>query len=205
MKKIACLLVCLFAGPVNATLIDFDSLPGGGAVVSGTAITNQYSSLGVTFSVLEDGITQTGGPLATTEFAPLGQQGNRLGNFYNFSTGFRADILRIEFSALVSNVSFDFFPQGDSGGQTRVLALDSSLAPISDTMTGISGFPGIQNFSVTGSGISRLDIFQPSDGWNWGLDNLSFDSVQVPEPSSIALLGLGLASIGFSRRKKLIK
>lgn len=186
--------------------IDFDTLPGGAVVANGTAITDQYASLGVVFSVLEEDVVQVG-PIATISFAPPDQVGNRLGNFFNWTggDGERADILRIEFSSEVSAVSFDFFPQGTSGADTRVVALDGALATISDATTGIDGFPVIGNYVVAGSGIRRIDIYQPSDDWNWGLDNLTFTTgavSDVPAPASALLFGLGLAAIGATRRRQ---
>lgn len=194
-----------WAAPV---VIDFDTLPGGGSIADGTVITDQYDSLGVTFSAFENGVLSAGGPVATTDFAPGGQDGNRLGNFIGdpmnpISGASRADVLRIDFASLVDNVSFDFFPQGSQGGNTLVEAFDGMGGLLFSGTTGISGFPVIANYVLPVNGVSRIDITQPTDSWNWGLDDLTFEeSSAVPEPTSLCLLAIGGFGLAIRRRRQ---
>ena len=83
-------------------------------------------------------------------------------------------------------VSYQAFSSGGALLETVVAASTTDFDPFS--------------FSV--AQIRRIDIVQPNDGWGHALDNLNFTAA-VPEPATLALMGLGLAGIGYRRKRKL--
>lgn len=173
MKKIVCLFICLFAGTANAGLIGNDVL-----------LEYWYPDL----STVRDSATSTVG--AGTEFS------NYAGFFDIDVDDTNITVNQFAISTRFSSASFNGWVISDLNGTiddiinvtinsaTNMVGLDSSRLTFDSNSIGINW----QGLSFTESTIVSRDI--------------EFDSVAVPEPASIALLGLGLAGIGFSRRKK---
>lgn len=190
----------LLAAPLvaQATLVDFDHSPLG-AIASGTVIATQYSSVGVTFSSLEDGSNVPA--YAIKQFAATGSGTGHADNSLwncNVGCGPRADILRMTFSAPVSDVSW--YTDSEGGSPITFNAYDA-FGTLLQTVSVVSAYPTFAFTSLAVSGIARIDAVQPSDGWGWSMDNLSFTASQVPEPATLALVGIALAGWTASRRK----
>jgi hypothetical protein len=217
MKKILGFIALIFiAGSANAavmysntglssadTTLTFDEV----VLASGTSLTNQYASFGVTFSGAVYNPQQA-------SFSPA-TFGNQIGNFspYNYIP------VVSPWSIFFDNVLFESaFGIATNRNITTVEALLNGT--VVSSLSAITDYDGTDFFTITGLKFDQIRLSTSNDR-SALVDNLQFSAVPepsiialrldlvgnlqfsaVPEPSIIALFAAGLLGLGFARRRK---
>lgn len=176
------------AAPVT---INFDTL------ANGTTVTNQFPE--ATFS------SNAGFRILTT----AQNFGSSLPNFIctaaNTSGIDCTHDVFVSFTAPVSALSFVFVGDDNAGAIGLVDIFDitnSLLGTVNVVGDANPGTPGTVNLGAF-SNVGRIAIRNITDGAGLGFDDFKFatDAV-VPEPTSVALVGLALAAAGYARRRQ---
>jgi hypothetical protein len=190
MKKIFCLVGCLVFGSANAAVLNFDDInPGANYVTMSSLGQSNYAGLSwdTDWYVGNTSVSSYGNAAHSgTQYLSNG------GNVTNLSVGF--------------GTLFDFdgawfaTPSHSNPAEWVNISAFDSLNNLIGTTGEVSINSTMSWVNAGFSDVAYLNITR-GDGW-FTMDDFTYNSsVNVPEPTSIVLFGLGLASIGFSRKK----
>ncbi len=199
----------LVAGSASADTLTFEDL------AAGTVLSNQYAAQGVVFSANaysgagssssgEDWATNTDMTVVSstgTDVGGLGTpaglvSGNLLRSFAGWLGENGDPSFLMSFSAPISSISAAFAGVSTPADVT-LYAYDG--ATLLATVSGSSAGQFVLSFDAPS--ITSVAI-RPGSFDDWvGVDNISFTAA-VPEASTYAMMGLGLALLAFKRRKQ---
>ena len=115
---------------------------------------------------------------------------------------FNGDLF-VDFTSAVNNLSF--WSGGDDFNVIQATInvfvnglFDSAVSLIGDGNAGTTDFHDLSAFS----NVTRIEIVNVTDPAGLVYDDFMFDIADVPEPGTLALLGLGLVGMGITRRRK---
>jgi hypothetical protein len=178
---------------LGLSLVTFEGL--GGSTYQ--TLSNAQSSLipsGVTFS-------STPGALNDLFVAPSGFIGQPDIDSDSLFANFFGTALIASFTPGVTAIGSELI--SSFGSAAILVTIEDMLGIVTSlTVTPAASQEAYLGVVVTGGQITRIS-WDPPDGIAAGIDDFRFgQAAGVPEPASLALVGLGLAGLGFTRRRK---
>lgn len=172
------------------------------AFAAGTVLNNAFA--GVTLTAIGDaGVLANANVLSATD--ALAPTGTRVFADTSGSPNYWGDgsfsFLRADFAGGATFVSLDFAANDGSDANPFLRAFDAADNLIDSSTAGAVTFGVPITLSVSGASIAYITAsWDDTERSNNGiLDNLQFEPAQAPEPGTLLMLGVGLASVSVRR------